>query len=230
MRKHEWVRSEVLGRLAGSAPDTRLPEERELAEEFGVSRATVRQALAALVNEGKVYAIRGRGTFVAPDSISKGLRLRSFSDDMRSRGLEPATHLLLAEAITADPEVSALLDLAPGASVIHLERLRRAAGIPMCVESVWLPASLCPHLLSEDLEQSLYELLSARYGIEIRTANERIAAAVMNDAARGLLSMPNPSAAMVITRRSFDQAGRAIEFARTTYRADRYSFDVSIKR
>lgn len=230
VHKHEWVRAQVLAEAAELPADARLPDERELAERFDVSRTTVRQALATLVNEDKIYSVRGRGTFVASQSISKNLRLRSFSEDMRARGLEPSSRLLSAEETKADPKVAGMLELAPGSRVVHLQRLRLAAGFPMCLELVWLPALFCPQILKQDLSQSLYELLAARYQIEIDNADEKIAATVMDRRTRDLLSMPNPSAALIVSRRSFDKKGRAAEYGLSTYRADRYSFDVSIQR
>lgn len=230
MHKHEWIRAQVLAEVAELPADTRLPDERDLAERFEVSRATVRQALSTLVKEAKIYSVRGRGTFVAAPSIAKDLRLRSFTEDMRARGMTPSTRLLHAEETAADADVAAMLELAPESRVVHLERLRLADGFPMALESMWLPATRYPGILSEDLSQSLYQILSTRYHVEISTADERIAASVMERRTRELLSMPNPSAALVVSRRSFDKAGRAAEYGLSAYRADRYSFDLTIER
>lgn len=230
MHKHERIRERMLAEVAELPPDTRLPDERELAERFEVSRATVRQALAALASEARIYSVRGRGTFVASPHIAKGLRLHSFSEDMRDRGLRPSTRLLLAEEAIADDEVASMLELEPGAPVVHLDRLRLADGFPMCLESIWLPAGMVPGILREDLTGSLYTLLADRFRIEIGRADERIEAVVVDGDARELLAMPDPSAALVVARRSFDRRGRTAEYGRSVYRADRYSFDVSITR
>lgn len=230
MHKHEWIRGQLLAEVAVLPPDTRLPHERDLAERFQVSRATVRQALAALVSEEKIYAVRGHGTFVASPGISKGLQLASFSEDMRARGHEPSTRVLGAEEAAAESRVAKMLELAPGNKVVHLERLRLADGFPMCLEHIWLPARLCRGILHQDLSQSLYELLSLRYGIRIERADQKISAAVMDERTRDLLGMPDPSAAVVVTRRGFDEKGRAAEYGRSAYRADRYDFEVSIHR
>jgi len=230
MHKHEMIRGQLLAEIAGMPADARLPHERDLAERFEVSRATVRQALAALVSDDKIYAIRGRGTFVAPQGISKGLQLTSFSEDMRNRGHEPSTRVLRAEEVSADSKVAKMLELAPASRVVHLERLRLADGFPMCLEVIWLPARLCRGILKQNLEQSLYQLLSTRYDIRIERAEQKISAAVMDERTRDLLAMPDPSAAVVVTRRGFDEKGRVAEYGRSAYRADRYDFDVSIRR
>jgi len=230
MHKHEQIREQLMGEIAVLAPDTQLPHERDLAERFQVSRATVRQALAALVSEKRIYALRGHGTFVASPGISKDLQLTSFSDDMRNRGHEPSTRVLSAEEAVAEPRVARVLELAPDDKVVHLERLRLADGFPMCLEDIWLPARLVPGILHQDLAQSLYELMWLRYRIKIERAEQKISAEVMSEHTRDLLAMPDPSAAVVVTRRGFDEKGRVAEYGRSTYRADRYDFEVSIHR
>ncbi len=230
MHKHELIRGQLLAEIEGLPADTRLPHERELAARFAVSRTTVRQALGALASAEKIYAVRGHGTFVAPQGISKGLQLTSFSEDMRTRGHEPSTRVLLAEEIAAGQHVAKMLELAPGGKVIHLERLRLADGFPMCLETLWLPARLYRGILKQNLSQSLYELLWSRYGIRIERADQKISAASMDARTRELLGMPDPSAAVVITRRGFDDKGRVAEYGRSVYRADRYDFDVSVRR
>lgn len=230
VHKYQWIRGQILAEIAGLPSDTRLPHERDLAARFAVSRTTVRQALAALASEEKIYSVRGHGTFVAPQGISKGLQLTSFSEDMRNRGYEPSTRLLCAQEVSADSKVARMLELAPGSKVIHLERLRLADSIPMCLENIWLPARLCRGILKQNLEQSLYDLLWVRYSIRIEKGDQKISAAIMDKRTRDLLSMPSPSAAVIVVRRGFDEKGRVAEYGRSAYRADRYDFEIAIRR
>src|SRR5690348_1123160 len=100
--KHEVLRAHLEGLIdAELGPDERLPAERDLALQFGVSRMTVRQALDRLERERRVYRVRGAGTFVARAPITKGIELTSFSEDMRRRGLRPGSRLRVAEAVAA---------------------------------------------------------------------------------------------------------------------------------
>src|SRR5579862_6764201 len=109
-----------------------LPPERELAEEFGVSRITVRKALDALVDEGLLNRRQGAGTFVAarPEArVEKSFsKLSSFSEDMISRGRKPESVWLSRASGAVTPEESLTLGLSPGALVYRFNRIRYADG------------------------------------------------------------------------------------------------------
>lgn len=228
--KHEWVREELLQHMSGLAPDAPLPQERELAERYEVSRSTVRQALKSLADEGRIYSVRGRGTFVASQRISKDSRLTSFSEDMQARGLRPGTRLLHVEQGPAEAEAAERLELAPGSAVLHLERLRLADGFPMCFEDIRLPAHLYPGLLHQDLERPLYGILASSYNTRIERAEQKISAQILQGRIADLLHVPHGSAALLVVRRGFDEKGRIAEYARSYYRADRYDFELSVSR
>lgn len=228
--KHLQVREQILAQIRRMRPDDVLPQERDLAETFGVSRTTVRQALQSLNEEGLIYSVRGRGTFVSRGRISKGLTLTSFSDDMRARDLEPGSRLLTAEQRTTDDDLARIFEIEPGAPAYYLERLRLADGFPMCFERVHLPAALFPKLLDQDLEGSLYQLLASRYRTVLATAEQRISATTLNSRQADLLGVPVRSPALQVRRRGIDSRGRIVEYGQSLYRADRYDFDLTIHR
>lgn len=228
--KHEWVREELLQHMSGLTPDAPLPQERELAERYDVSRSTVRQALKSLADEGRIYSVRGRGTFVASQRISKDSRLTSFTEDMQARGLRPGTRLLHVEQGAASPEAAERLELEPGSPVLHLERLRLADGFPMCFEDIWLPAHLYPGLIHQDLERPLYGIFAASYNMRIDRAEQKISAQILHGRTADLLNVPHGSAALLVVRRGFDEKGRIAEYGRSYYRADRYDFELSVSR
>ena len=87
-------------------PGDRLPKERDLAARFATSRMTVRQALGLLVDEGRIYSIRGQGTFVAEPHVAKDATLTSFSQDMLARGHVPSSRLLAAVEVPAPAAVA----------------------------------------------------------------------------------------------------------------------------
>src|SRR6476646_9569723 len=94
--KHVQVREHVRGLIETQPPGSAAPSERELVARFGVARMTVRQALDALVAEGLLERIPGRGTFVARAKIDVQVRLSSYTEEMGRRGLKPDSRSLLA--------------------------------------------------------------------------------------------------------------------------------------
>lgn len=228
--KYKELRLELESVLASLHPHDPVPSERDLMARHGVSRMTVRKALAGLEEDGLVERIQGAGTFVAdPAKISKSLRLTSFSEDIASRRMVPGGRTLLRERTTAEASVAQDLALKPGAPVEHLERLRTADGSPMCLENAWLPADVLPHTSFTAKGESLYESLTAN-GHEPERAEQHIRATVLNPRDADLLGVPPFSAALIVSRITFDRSGRAIERAISIYRADRYDFKVTITR
>jgi GntR family transcriptional regulator len=230
MTKHLQVREQLLAQITTMRPNDLLPKERELAETFQVSRNTVRQALQSLTEDGLIYSVRGQGTFVSDGRISKGLGLTSFTEDMRARNLEPATRLITAMQRPAPEDIARTLELQPGESVYYLERLRLADGFPMCFERIHLPTSLFPKLLDHDLDRSLYQLLATRYRATVTTAEQHITATSLQKGHADLLGVPAESPAMLVSRRGIDNRGRIVEYGQSLYRADRYGFDLTIRR
>ena len=151
-----------------------VPPERQLAGQYGVSVITVRRALDELAREGRLERTRGRGTFVLAPRIDRALdEPLTFTEEMQTRGLDAETRLVEARPESAGEAVAAALQLRPGAPTLFLERLRLADGEPLLLEQVHLPAERFPGLLASDIERnSLYGLLTERYGTEIARARE----------------------------------------------------------
>lgn len=229
--KHEALYHALRGEIGASLrPHDPLPSERELVNRFGVSRATVRQAIGRLEEEGLVYRTQGSGTFVAdPATISKSLVLTSFTEDMRSRRLTPDSRLLDLATRPAPVTVARDLELSPGAEVVHVRRLRLADGLPMCIEDVWLRGDQVGDLDAETVSGSLYEALTAR-GIRPHHADQVIAATVVDADQARLLAVAAYSPALRVSRVTYDETGTAVERAQSIYRADRYDFRITVTR
>jgi GntR family transcriptional regulator len=206
-------------------PGDMLPPESELIERYKVSRITVRQALEALVNEGLIYRQQGRGTFVAHPTVAQNLvRIISFTEDMRQRGLEPGTRLLFAGLTPALPEIAEQLNIEPGEELACLERLRLANGEPMSIEESYLVHRYCPGVLQRDYTASpLREALERKYGLRLIRARQLIRASLASDKLARLLSIRPKSALLFIERISYSQQDVPVEFLRIYYRADRYA-------
>lgn len=228
--KYEQVAASIRESINQSlAPHDALASERELMAIHGVSRMTVRKAISTLVDEGVVYNVHGSGTYVgSPGIFSKTPKLTSFTEDMISRGAVPSSRVLELTRTTASDSVASALGLEESAEVIEIRRLRLADGIPIAIEDVYLPLSVMM-IESLNLGASLYEQLRAA-GHEVFRAEQEISAITLPAEVSRLLEVAPGSAALSVTRVSSSRRGQLIEFARTTYRADRYTFQLAVTR
>lgn len=201
-----------------------FPSERELAELYGVSRMTVRQALQRLRQEGLIYHERGVGTFVSSRKIDVHTRnLGGFSDEMHTLGIKPSSRVLRLKCESANEQIARDLDLEENEQVFHLERLRLADGEPMAFEATFLPEKLCPELDKWDLtENSLYRILTENYNLQMSRAAESLEAAAATQFVAGQLGVKTGAPVLVVRRVVFSSSNQPIESAHTTYRADRY--------
>lgn len=230
--KHADLRDELVALLdSGLRPHDPLPSERELREQFGVSRSTVRQALAELVDRGRIYRVHGRGTFVALPIVRKDMNLSSFSEDMAARGLVASSTIIKVENERADATVAQALGLSPGEPVVRIKRVRLANGEPMCLEEVHMSKLIVGDSASGLGERdSLFQTLRDRLGVRIVKADQELKATVLSNSEARLLDVPAFSPALLISRVTYDDRGRRIEFARSLYRGDRYSIEVNLCR
>ncbi len=226
--KERLERAIAAGELA---VNERIPSERELSVQYGVSRMTIRQAIGALARSGALYARSGKGTYVAEHKIEGPLqRLTSFTEDMLARGLRPSSRVLEAERIGAPLEIAEALGLPPGAELVRIRRLRLADDEPLALETAQLPHTRCPGLLTHDLAgRSLYEVLHTEYGIGLSRARQTIEAATPDDDERSLLHLPDGVPVLRIRRLTHAADDSPIEFVRAVYRGDRYQLGVELR-
>ena len=221
------VREEIARRIARRdlAPGAQLPTERDLSVEFGVSRVTVRRALAELTADGTVFAVQGRGTFVAGERVSEPANaLLSFRDMVANAGVSAGSQPLRAETRAATVREAETFGIAPGAALFELERLRTLDGLPVAVDHNLLPLALDPDLAGLDwASASLYERLTAAghppadadYALEAQPASTRFA---------GLLDTLPGAPLLVAESRAHDPSGRLVVVGVISYRGDRYRF------
>ncbi|HEV2363520.1 MAG TPA: GntR family transcriptional regulator [Caulobacteraceae bacterium] len=198
-----------------------LPAERDLAEELGISRITVRRALEGLVEEGLLTRRRGAGTFVAQRVEKSFSKLSSFSEDMIARGRKPESVWLSRSQGTVTPEESLTLGLSPGSRVYRFNRIRYADGAAMAVEHSTVPAFCLP--AETAVGDSLYEAL-AESGYRPMRALQRLRAVLFTGERARLLNLADGAPGLLIERRGFLADGRAVEFTQSYYRGDAYDF------
>lgn len=201
-----------------------VPSERELAEEYQVSRMTVRQALRALRQEGAIYYERGVGIFVARRKVNIHTRhLVGFSEDMRQRGMSPSSQIINLCRERANRSVADSLGLDWRAEVFRLQRLRLADGEPMAYETNRLPVEHCPDLEQYDLAtNALYKILETNYGIRLSHAEEELEAIAATTVVARYLGVKAGAPLLAVTRTVYADDNRIIERAQSLYRADRY--------
>lgn len=206
----------------------RLPPERELASSYGCSLITIRRALDELSREGRLKRHQGRGTFVLPPRLERDIAASmSFTEEMQGRGLDPETRLVAARPEAASESVAAALQLEPGSPTLYLERLRLAGGEPLLLEMVHLPAERFPGLLASDLEHnSLYDVLTERYGTPVVRAREALEPVLLPAREARLLGLEPRSLALLVEGVAFTGDDTPVEFGRTYVRGDRTRYYV----
>jgi GntR family transcriptional regulator len=225
------VKRELLA-FTGSMPaGTPVPGERELAQRYGTSRTTIRQALAELVIEGRLLRRQGKGTFVAQPKVAQLLELAGYTGQMRAHGLSPQTQILDTGYRPADQELALLLGISPGGRVLRIRRLRLANGEPMAIDASYLPARRFPGLRRKVTAQSsLYETLASGYGVELAQAEETIETVLASPADARLLGVDAGLPLLLLTRHAFDVSGTPVEWSQAWYRGDRYKFRTRTRR
>lgn len=202
-------------------PDDALPPERDLAEQFSVSRITVRKALDGLVEEGLLTRRQGSGTFVASRVEKNFSKLTSFSEDMAARGRRAHSEWLSRAEGKVTPEESLALGLGPGTAVFRYSRVRYADDLPMALEYTTVPAKILGSL--EAVSDSLYDALE-RSGHRPTRALQRLRAVLFTEAQAQLLDVRPRDPGLLIERRASSASGEVVEFTQSYYRGDTYDF------
>jgi GntR family transcriptional regulator len=205
-----------------------IPGERALAERFGTSRVTIRQALALLQDDGLIYTVHGSGSFVAPPRVVKQMRLHSFTAEMKQKGLKPTTKLISAKLINDDESV---IDdfVVLSEPAYRIERLRLGNLEPLSLEIAYINQSVAPNLLEEDLTKSLYHILESKYGQEVFSADEHLTPIVIDQDLAKIMKIPAGSAAIRIQRTGYNVRGEEVERSISIRQGNRWDFKYSIR-
>jgi DNA-binding GntR family transcriptional regulator len=206
---------------------TRFENEVDLAERLGVSRPTMRRAMQYLVERGMVVRKRGVGTQVVQPKVRRTIELSSLYDDLAKSGRAPTTVVRSFSVAPATDEDAAILGIAEGDDVNHIERVRFADGEPLAIMVNAVPAAVAK-LDRDGLEtHGLYNLLRAA-GSEPRIAIQSIGARVATATDARILNERRGSALLTMARTAFDATGRVVDYGTHVYRADRYTFELTL--
>ncbi|MGI8435146.1 MAG: GntR family transcriptional regulator [Nocardioidaceae bacterium] len=205
----------------------RISNEIALAEQLGLSRPTMRQAIQTVVDKGLLVRKRGVGTQVVQSQVRRPLELTSLQDDLVRAGREPHTEVLGLERVEADAVSADDLQVRVGTPLWYLERLRLIGGQPLALLANLVPVDVTD-LGSVDLTVTgLYEHLRAE-GLHIRVAHQSIGARRADGREARLLTDRKGAPLLTMQRTAYDDGGRAVERGTHVYRPDLYSFEMTL--
>ena len=227
--KHVVVREYLRSVVIESPPGAPAPSERDLQERFGVSRMTVRQATEALVAEGLLDRIPGKGTFIARPRRAT-TPIGGFTDEMRRRGTVAQSRTLLVRPEIAGPSVARALGVGAGDRVVHWRRVRSASDAAICVQDVYLNEALVPDFLDDagngGLPVSLYRDLTLR-GLRPTWVEDAFTPDHLT-AEEALHLRCGPGTLAIRQQRRALAGDYVVEVSRSVYRADRYTVRMQI--
>jgi len=234
MTLYDQIKDDLLSKIKdGTYPEGQtIPSELELAEMYGVSRPTIRQALQILVSDGYLEKRRRRGTVVTKPKVSQSftMSISSFEDAMRLAGRLPKTKVLVFKRERANAEVEKRLELTRGQDVFKLVRLRYADDLPNVFVESYIPCTLYPGLDSFDFnESSLYAAMDT-CGNPVMTARRRLEVIKADGAAAALLDVEAGDPLLLFHTVARDANGTAVEYSVATYRGESNSFELNVSR
>ncbi|MDH0864565.1 GntR family transcriptional regulator [Mitsuaria sp. GD03876] len=231
---HARIKEILRGRiLDGSYPPlSQLPSESELGVAFGVSRITLRQALAALQREGLIYTLQGKGSFVSrPKAFQNVSSLMGFAESMSAMGYEVLNQLQGLRFLDADREVAARLNLAEGAPVAEIRRVRLLNREPVSLEITYVPAAIGKRLAQADLvTRDIFLILENECGLPLGHADLKIDATLADAELAATLGIGEGAPVLRIERLTHDASGTPIDFEYLHFRADAFQYRLRVDR
>src|SRR5712664_3186169 len=195
-------------------PETQLPPEEGLIERFKVSRTTVRKAIQNLIERGLVEIRRGKGTFVTHPKITQELtELTGFVEDMQALGRQATAKVLDQQVVAANQVVARQLALPQGASVVRIQRVRLADGMPLSFDETYLPKELGKKVMVDNLEtEPIFSLLERKYSTPLVEAEYRLEAVCADATVARALGISVGSPIFLIERSSYTTEHQPIDY------------------
>jgi GntR family transcriptional regulator len=204
-----------------------IPSERDLSQNLGISRMTVRQALNQLVLEGVLTREKGKGTYVSRIKLEQK-NIMSFSEAVRLKGMTPGARILHFGKTKATDGVREALGLREGENIYLLKRLRLANDMPVGIEEDFISEKFCPQLERFDLTASLYRIFKEAYRHDIVHVDNVIEASRPSKEETKLLEITLYTPVLRVTSVNYTQAGIRLFHERSAYRSDEYKYSMRI--
>lgn len=208
-------------------PGDQIVSENQLYDMFDVSRNTAKKAIEDLVQEGILYRIQGKGTFVSQPKIEHSLSaFYSFSQVLKDKGLNPKDIIIHIRTEQATRKIAQALQIEEGESVLVLKRLRCANDEPIILENSYLPKAKVhqAEMLASVGETPLYDILQETFQIVVTSAKETFEPVLVREEEAELLHVTAGSPALLLERVAFDQTKTPVEFCKSIVRGDRCKF------
>jgi GntR family transcriptional regulator len=228
---YQQLKSLLLKSIQGVDAGTALPTELAIADFYGVSRITARQAVLDLVQEGICYRMKGKGTFISNAKISQDFakQILSFNEEMLSKGLTPSTKILALEVQRANEETAQALAIQAGTELVYMKRLRSANGDALVLVDSWIPYSVGKQLLERNMEvESLYAILAEQEETRVRRVIRYIEATLAGEDDAQFLNILPTDPIQLFRFTAFSENQIPVEYSISRYRADRNSFSIEI--
>lgn len=211
---------------------SKLPAEHQFCQMLGVSRITIIKAFDLLEQEGMVYRVQGKGSFVATQKVSRDLsRLSSFSAALREQGYHPVSKVICKEFVRATPKLNALFKRPADSheDFVRIKRLRYVNETPMGISTSISAIEFGAGISLEALEGSMYDLLRAKYGTELYRMDETLSVKVAGEEESSLLGIPKGFPMFVTESISYVQGNdKPIEVSSSVFRGDKIKFHADV--
>ena len=213
------------------SPGDLLPTEKELMAEFGVSRVTIRKALAVLEEKGLLNRIRGRGTYINGEKLHhNAFELKGFIEDVTAQGKRPGSRVVQFELISANEHLANKLGIALGGQLYALSRLRLIDNEPEVLEKTWMPVDMFPDLSVEVLNHSKYDYIEKLKGLEIALSKENVVAEIADENLSDQLNIDIGHPVIKVVSVGELKDGRVFEFSENYFSLKQFSFQFTAIR
>jgi len=211
-------------------PETLIPTEQELMDEFSVSRTTLRQAISMLVQDGLLEKKQGKGTIVKSQQLVGSAKLKGFAEEVIEKGKTPKSKLLRAEFRSDLYHEKSMLGVPDEEEVLVIERIRFADKEPIALERTCWPFAIGKILIKHDLDNAKFYEILENHDIVLKRASEKIFAINATIDEADLLGIRSGEALLEMERLSTGFDDKPIEYTKTKFRSDKYHYNIELIR
>lgn len=209
----------------------KLPGEREMCEMWGLNRTTLRTAIRRLIEMGRLYSLKGSGTYVAPPKLERNLQdAKSTTESVRGSGHKLRTRVLEQQIVEASQYVAEKLQISAGKKVFYLRRLRIMDGVPYMIETNYLNMDMCPGLVDYDFgDESLYRVLNY-HNVYLTQGHESVGITYATESEAKHLQVSEGGHLFFLTGVAQDSNGTPVEYFKSVARSDKVRFSSVLRK